>query len=84
VAARLLQVVVFPYRGCSFTAVTRVQIPVGGRQIFSKTLRAQTFFLAGTARMKSFLVAPVRFSDSVDNKTFTHQRFVIFWSRHRF
>jgi hypothetical protein len=29
VAARLLQVVVFPYRGCSFTAVTRVQIPSG-------------------------------------------------------
>jgi hypothetical protein len=28
-AARLLQVVVFPYRGCSFTAVTRVQIPSG-------------------------------------------------------
>jgi hypothetical protein len=26
VAARLLQVVVFPYRGCSFTAVTRVKI----------------------------------------------------------
>ena len=26
-AARLLQVVVSPYRGCSFTAVTRVQIP---------------------------------------------------------
>jgi hypothetical protein len=29
VAARLLQVVVFPYRGCSFTAVTPVQIPSG-------------------------------------------------------
>ena len=28
-AARLLQVVVFPYRGCSFTAVTQVQIPSG-------------------------------------------------------
>jgi hypothetical protein len=29
VAARLLQVVVFPYRVCFFTAVTRVQIPSG-------------------------------------------------------
>jgi len=29
VAARLLQVVVFPYRSCSFTAITRVQIPSG-------------------------------------------------------
>ena len=45
-AARLLQVVVFPYRGCSFTAVTRVQIP--STDPFSKR------FLASSGETGSF------------------------------
>jgi hypothetical protein len=40
VAARLLQVVVFPYRGCSFTAVTRVQIPSGTPNLINNLRRA--------------------------------------------
>jgi hypothetical protein len=49
VAARLLQVVGFAYRGCSFTAVTRVQIPSGTPNLF-KNLRERRQFCAGTKR----------------------------------
>ncbi len=51
-AARLLQVVVIPYRGCSFTAVTRVQIPSGTPNLFRK-LRAIAEAFVGTKRHKS-------------------------------
>src|SRR5439155_26800511 len=60
-----------------FTAVTRVQIPSGTPNLF-RNLRAQAVFFAGTARMKSFVVAPVRFPGQ---QAFTHQRSVIFWSQ---
>ena len=42
-AARLLQVVVFPCRGCSFTAVTRVQIPSGTPNIINHLDRRPNF-----------------------------------------
>ena len=38
-AARLLKIVVFPYRGCSFTATTRVQIETKNGFDFSQMSR---------------------------------------------
>jgi hypothetical protein len=54
--------------------------PVGDAKSFQKFKSAGGFF-AGTVRMKSFVVAPVRFPGQ---QTFAHQRSVIFWSQHRF
>src|SRR5216684_5340300 len=51
--------------------------PVGDAKSFQKFKSAAVFF-AGTARMKSFVVAP---SDSPGQQTFAHQRSVIFWSQ---
>jgi len=45
--------------------------PVGTPNLF-RNLRAQAVFFAGTARMKSFVVAPVRFPGQ---QTFAHQTF---------
>ena len=44
---RLLQVVGFAYRGCSFTAVTRVQIPSGTRQQSKRLTKVGPFDSAG-------------------------------------
>jgi hypothetical protein len=49
VAARLLQVVVFPCRGCSLTAVTRVQIPSGTPSLFTE-MRVIAEMFVGTKR----------------------------------
>jgi hypothetical protein len=47
-----LQVVVFPYGGCSFTAVTWVQIPSGTPNLING-LEEIVLFSAGTKRHKS-------------------------------
>ena len=48
-AALLLQVVVFLYRGCSFTAVTQVQIPsrTGAFEVVPRVFRRTGTFVLG-------------------------------------
>jgi hypothetical protein len=54
VAARLLQVVVFPYRGCSFTATTRVQIETkNGFDFADEQARAKAVSAGHTASWKT-------------------------------
>jgi hypothetical protein len=54
VAARLLQVVVFPYRGCSFTATTRVQIETkNGFDLADEQARAKAAGAGHTASWKT-------------------------------
>ena len=52
VAARLLQVIELPFRGASFTAVTRGQIPSGTPNLFSNLWRSARIFV-GTKRHNS-------------------------------
>src|ERR1700730_1969210 len=60
-----------------FHGVNTGSNPVGDAKSFQKFKSAGSFF-PGTARMKSLLVAPVRFPGQ---QTFAHQRSVIFWSQ---
>ena len=70
-AARLLQVVVFPYRGCSFTAVTRVQIPSGTpNQYFTAELStlclARGLEILGSVNLRALTIDEIQKLSSVN------------------